>query len=293
MNKIESLIEQEHRKLVKKLDPAALEDYILSLVNERISVLSADESLRFLFHLDARLYALQGQEAVRYGNGTHPKHKHMNYHDFFVNRIHKNEHVLDIGCGGGFLANDLAARGFQVVGIDASVESLRIAQERDETRSVQYQVEDAYQVSFDANTFDVVCAMDFLEHVQYPDQVILEASRVLKPGGCFFFHTFNRNLISGLLAIRCVEWFVKNTPKDLHLLRYFIKPSEIVTACKAAGMNVIEMRGVTPQLFSWSVLKGLVTGRVPKDFKFRFSSSLFIGYCGFAKKNGDQGFKLD
>ncbi len=205
----------------------------------------------------------------------------------------KRIRVLDIGCGGGFLANDLAARGFQVVGIDASVESLRIAQERDETRSVQYQVEDAYQVSFDANTFDVVCAMDFLEHVQYPDQVILEASRVLKPGGCFFFHTFNRNLISGLLAIRCVEWFVKNTPKDLHLLRYFIKPSEIVTACKAAGMNVIEMRGVTPQLFSWSVLKGLVTGRVPKDFKFRFSSSLFIGYCGFAKKNGDQGFKLD
>ena len=120
--------------------------------------------------------------------------------------------VLDIGCGGGLLTNPLALDGHQVVGIDLSESSLEWAKKTDTTRSVSYLKADAKQIPLQDGSFDVVCAMDLLEHVTDPNLVIKEASRLLKPHGHLYFHTFNRNLLSYLLVIKGVEWFVKNTP---------------------------------------------------------------------------------
>ena len=109
-------------------------------------------------------------------------------------------------------------------------------------------------------------------------------SRVLKPGGLFFFHTFNRNWISKWVAIRFVEWFVPNTPKDMHVHHLFITPEELNEYCKKVKLERVEIKGVSPRLFSWSVFKGVFQRKVPEDFSFKFTSSLLIGYSGFARK---------
>lgn len=192
--------------------------------------------------------------------------------------------VLDLGCGAGFLSNDLAAHGLRVAALDRSVESLAVAARHDPTRSVGYLQGDAYALPFADGSFDGVCAMDLLEHVEEPGRVVREAGRVLRPGGLFFFHTFNRNPLSGLIVIKGLEWFVKNTPPDLHLYRMFIRPRELEAHCRAAGLEVCEMRGVRPVVFSPGFLKGLFTGEVPSGFRFRFVSSLLTGYAGWARK---------
>ena len=205
-----------------------------------------------------------------------------------IQRIHelkggKSCRVLDVGCGGGFLSNPLALAGHDVVGVDLSEQSLEVARRYDKSGRVHYQLADAYELPFSAKSFDVVCAMDFLEHVEDPSKAIAEFSRVLKPGGLFFFHTFNRNLLSKLVAIKFVEWFVRNTPDHLHILRLFVRPSELRKFCAQSGLNVLEMRGVRPQLFRWALIPALLKGSVPKDFSFSFSSSLLVGYCGIAQ----------
>jgi len=190
--------------------------------------------------------------------------------------------VLDLGCGAGFLANEMAARGHAVTGIDSAVESLDVAAAHDRTRSVTYRPGDATALEFPAQSFDIVCAMDLLEHVEEPARLVAEAARVLVPGGLFFFYTFNRTLRAWLLAVKGVEWFVKNTPRHMHLLRLFIKPRELEAMCGASGLTVEELRGARPRL-DRAFLALLRTGRVPRDFRFVFTPSLATGYLGWAR----------
>ena len=192
--------------------------------------------------------------------------------------------ILDVACGGGFLANPLAEAGHEVTGIDLSRDSLEVAQRHDPTRSVTYLSMDARILSFPDGYFDVVCMMDFLEHIEERDAVIREASRVLRPGGWFFFHTFNRTPISGLIAIKGVEWFVKNTPKNMHVYDLFLKPSELKELCARHDLAIEVVRGVRPRVFTVAFLKLLFTGRVSDQFEFEFTRSQRIGYCGRARK---------
>jgi 2-polyprenyl-6-hydroxyphenyl methylase/3-demethylubiquinone-9 3-methyltransferase len=126
--------------------------------------------------------------------------------------------------------------------------------------------------------------MDFLEHIENPEKAIEEMGRVLKPGGLFFFHTFNRNPISTFVVIKLVEWFVKNTPPQMHISRLFIKPKELKDYCHRSHLEVLEMRGLQPVIFSLAVLRGLFTGVVEDGFRFKFGKSVLTSYCGFAKK---------
>ncbi len=196
--------------------------------------------------------------------------------------------VLDLGCGGGFLANSLAASGHEVTGLDASDDALKIAALHDPSRSVRYQRGDALHLPYESESFDAVCAMDFLEHVEDPRRVIGEAARVLKPSGSFFFHTFNRNFLSWLIIIKGVEWFVRNTPKDLHVLRLFLKPAELRAACVEHGLDSLVLRGVRPQL-GLPFWRMLATGHVGHDFGFTFTPSTRLGYSGVARKSGPLG----
>ncbi len=193
--------------------------------------------------------------------------------------------VLDVGCGGGLLSNFLAFSGFQVTAVDQSLESLEIARRHDETTSVRYIPANALHLPFEKQSFDAVCAMDFLEHVEDPFSVIQEAARVLRPGGMFFFHTFNRNFISWLVVIQSVEWMLQKTPKNLHVLRLFLKPGELTSFCEQSGLQVVELRGVQPNIFSMAFFKSVFTRRVEDAFEFKFSSSLSTGYTGYAIKN--------
>jgi 2-polyprenyl-6-hydroxyphenyl methylase/3-demethylubiquinone-9 3-methyltransferase len=197
--------------------------------------------------------------------------------------------ILDIGCGAGFLSNELARQGFDVTGIDASRESLDVARRHDSTGSVEYRSADARRLDFDDATFHVACALDFLEHVEDPVLVVRETSRVLKPGGVFFFHTFNRNLLSWLVVIKGVEWFVRNTPPDMHRLRYFIKPGELKRMCRQHGLDVVVCKGFMPKLDHLSFWKMLLSGRIGEGFTFEFTRHTLMGYTGLAIRSGSNG----
>jgi 2-polyprenyl-6-hydroxyphenyl methylase/3-demethylubiquinone-9 3-methyltransferase len=191
--------------------------------------------------------------------------------------------VLDLGCGAGFLANYLAARGHEVTGVDTTVENLVVAKLYDETRRVSYRRGDACELAFPEASFDAVCAMDLIEHVDKPEKLIAEASRVLRPGGTFVFHTFNRNWLANLIIIKGVAWFVKNAPPDLHVLHLFRTPEELKQMLEAADFELVELRGSRPR-FRWPLFRMLLTGRVGDDFAFTFTPSTKLGYTGVARK---------
>ncbi|CAN5713594.1 hypothetical protein BH10BDE1_BH10BDE1_03500 [soil metagenome] len=192
--------------------------------------------------------------------------------------------VLDVGCGAGFLSNELAKNNLSVTGVDLSPESLKVAEAHDETKSVRYHTADAAKLPFGDASFDVVTALDFLEHVENPAEIIKEFSRVLKPGGLFIFHTFNRNWLAYLVVIKFVEWFVRNTPKHMHILRLFIKPRELQQYCVDARMHPGEIVGLKP-VFSSIPIRNVFTGIVPKGMRFEIVKSLLLSYMGLAIKH--------
>lgn len=201
------------------------------------------------------------------------------------NNVSKEAKVLDVGCGAGFHTNKLARNGFlDITGIDISLQSLDVARKFDSTSTVKYIVADAYSLPFEDNTFDVILSVDFLEHVDEPEKVIKEINRVTKRGGLFFFHTFNRTFLSWLIVIKFVEWFVKNTPKNMHILSMFIRPEELSLFLNKNSFVVEEIKGTKVNIFNFPALKGFITGIVPKDLKFSFTKSLKLSYIGYAKK---------
>ncbi|MBI4854608.1 MAG: 3-demethylubiquinone-9 3-O-methyltransferase [Acidobacteria bacterium] len=193
--------------------------------------------------------------------------------------------ILDVGCGAGLFSNPLSSKGYDVTAFDVSTESLEIAKQYDTTKKVKYLFADAYNFPFPDNSFDIVCAMDFLEHVDKPEVVISEVSRVLKPNGLFFFSTFSRNLLAWLIVIKGVEWFVKNTPKNLHTLELFIKPEVLNGILKNYNLTLDKLLGIRPCFFTKAFFQMLLTGTVADNFSFTFTKSLLIGYGGIAIKS--------
>jgi 2-polyprenyl-6-hydroxyphenyl methylase/3-demethylubiquinone-9 3-methyltransferase len=193
--------------------------------------------------------------------------------------------ILDVGCGGGFLTNALAQAGHDAVGIDLSANSLKVASAKDATKSVRYIQADALHLPFPENSFDVVCAMDLLEHVERPDRIVAEASRVLKQKGLFFFHTFNRNPLSWLIIIKGVEWWMPSTPKRLHVYELFIKPEELNHWCGREQIHIRKIQGLTPK-FSLRFWMSFIKRKVDERISFQFTSSLKTGYVGFGEKMG-------
>jgi 2-polyprenyl-6-hydroxyphenyl methylase/3-demethylubiquinone-9 3-methyltransferase len=191
--------------------------------------------------------------------------------------------VLDLGCGAGFLTNFLAERGHRVTGLDTSAEALAVAHRHDATGSVRYLVGDACALPFPDGQFEAVCAMDLIEHVTEPERLVAEAGRVLRPGGLFFFHTFNRTWQAHLIVIKGVEWFVRNTPRDMHVIDLFHSPEEVARWCRRARLEPVCVQGSRPR-FGWPLWRMLATGRVGDDFRFRFTRSTRLGYTGYARK---------
>lgn len=199
------------------------------------------------------------------------------------NKLGRGLHdILDIGCGAGFLSNVLAQHGHRVTGVDLSAKSLEIAMQKDLTKTVRYLQCDAFALPYPEKSFDVICAMDFLEHIEKPEAIVQSVARLLRPGGLFFFHTFNRNWLSWLMVIKGVEWCVPNTPPNIHVYRLFIKPQELKGWCEKSGLHVDQLQGLAPQLASKAFWKSLMTRKVDSEFSFCFTQSLQVGYVGIA-----------
>jgi 2-polyprenyl-6-hydroxyphenyl methylase/3-demethylubiquinone-9 3-methyltransferase len=152
--------------------------------------------------------------------------------------------VLDVGCGGGILAEAMARRGARVTGIDLSEKALRVAELHLHESRLDIRYEKSSVEDF-AGEFDVVTCMELLEHVPQPASMVGACARLVRPGGRVFFSTINRNPKSYLFAVVGAEYVLGLLPKGTHDYLRFIKPSELLRWSRAAGLRVEEMTGMT------------------------------------------------
>ena len=160
----------------------------------------------------------------------------------------KGRRVLDIGCGGGILADAMARQGAQVLGIDLATKALKVAQlhalEAD-TQGVEYREISAETLALEAPaSFDVVTCMEMLEHVPDPASIVKACATLVKPGGQVFFSTINRNAKAFLFAIVGAEYVLKLLPRGTHEYAKLIKPSELAAYGRSAGLTLQQTRGM-------------------------------------------------
>lgn len=156
--------------------------------------------------------------------------------------------VADVGCGGGILSESMAQQGASVTGIDLAEKPLKVAK--------LHQLESGVQVDYrliaaedlaaaEPGSFDVVTCMEMLEHVPDPVSVMTACARMVKPGGWVFFSTLNRNPKSYLFAIIGAEYVLNMLPKGTHDWSKFIKPHELAAFARQAGLDSVELMGMT------------------------------------------------
>jgi 2-polyprenyl-6-hydroxyphenyl methylase/3-demethylubiquinone-9 3-methyltransferase len=163
----------------------------------------------------------------------------------FVN--FEGKKVVDIGCGGGILAESLAQSGADTTGIDLSEKALKVAELHalEVGANLTYRAISAEDLAQEqAGQYDVVTCMEMLEHVPDPASVVRACATLCKPGGTLFFSTLNRNPKSYLFAIIGAEYILRLLPKGTHEFAKFIKPSELVHFTRAAGLEMLGMKGL-------------------------------------------------
>jgi 2-polyprenyl-6-hydroxyphenyl methylase / 3-demethylubiquinone-9 3-methyltransferase len=160
----------------------------------------------------------------------------------------KGKRVVDVGCGGGILAESMAKRGADVLGIDLADKALKVAQlhamEAGVANLSYRSVAAEGLASEQPGTFDAVTCMEMLEHVPDPASVVQACADMVKPGGWVFFSTLNRNPKSFLFAIVGAEYVLKMLPKGTHEFKRFIKPAELARFIRQAGLNGQQMKGL-------------------------------------------------
>ncbi len=156
--------------------------------------------------------------------------------------------VLDVGCGGGILADSMARRGADVLGIDLAGKALKVAQlhaiEAATPRVAYREIAVEALASEVPASFDVVTCMEMLEHVPEPSSVVAACARLVKPGGWVFFSTINRNAKAFAFAIVGAEHVLSLLPKGTHEYAKFIRPSELAAWCRGAALELDSTRGL-------------------------------------------------
>ncbi len=210
----------------------------------------------------------------------------------------QSQAVLEVGCGGGILCEEIARLGFAVTGIDPSAPSLRVA--ADHARAVglriTYEQGSGEAIPYRDRSFDIVFCCDVLEHVRDVAQVIAEISRVLRPGGVFCYDTLNRTFLSNLVAIKIAQVWKRwaFAPPNLHVWEMFIRPNELKSLLRQNDLEWKEHRGMGPNVSLRKFLgtlrqraRGALTYRELGEQLFAVESgNLGIMYIGYAVKKG-------
>jgi 2-polyprenyl-6-hydroxyphenyl methylase/3-demethylubiquinone-9 3-methyltransferase len=204
--------------------------------------------------------------------------------------------VLDVGCGGGLLAEEFARLGCAVTGVDPSQESLAAAREHAATQglAIGYQRGSGEALPFVADSFDVVYCCDVLEHVNDLRQVIAETARVLKPGGVYLYDTINRTPQSRLLVIKLLqEWrWTALMPPRLHDWNMFIRPAELGRLLEQHGLLPGGLTGLKPRAHPLRLVQALrqrKRGRLSyaeavERMDLGESADTSVSYIGYARK---------
>ena len=180
--------------------------------------------------------------------------------------------ILDVGCGGGILAEAMALQGGVVTGVDMGREPLQVARLHalEQGVEVKYQLSTAEALAESMpEHFEIVTCMEMLEHVPDPASVVNACARLCKPGGDLFFSTINRNAKSWLLMIIGAEYLMRMVPKGTHEHGKFIRPAELSCYAERAGLQLKQMRGV---------IYNPLTGQ------FRLSSDVGVNYMLHCQK---------
>lgn len=217
-----------------------------------------------------------------------------------VNTLHMNPHgkrVLDIGCGGGFLAEEFARIGCDVTGIDPSTPTIAQAEAhaKEAGLAITYRVAPGEAIPVANATFDIAYCCDVLEHVDNLERVIAETARVLKPGGVYLFDTINRTCISNIVVIKLFqEWKATRVlTTNLHDWQMFIKPKELRAALGRHGLDCREIVGINLRgnpLRALAALRQLKRGalsyaEIGERLPMATSKRMPIQYAGYAVKS--------
>ena len=197
----------------------------------------------------------------------------LNYIDERVGGL-PGKRVIDIGCGGGLVAEGMARRGATVTGIDLGEAPLAVARLHAEKEgiNVEYLNIPAESIADErAGQYDAVTCLEMLEHVPDPASVIAACARLVKPGGQVFFSTINRNPKSFLFAIVGAEYVLRLLPRGTHEYKKFIRPSELAGWCRDAGLQVHDTTGMTYN---------------PLTEVYRLGRDVDVNYLMYAVKNG-------
>jgi 2-polyprenyl-6-hydroxyphenyl methylase/3-demethylubiquinone-9 3-methyltransferase len=204
--------------------------------------------------------------------------------------------ALDIGCGGGLLAEEMTRLGCHVTGVDPSASSLAVARAHAHASglSITYLEGVGEQLPFPDASFDLVYCCDVLEHVHDLERVIAETARVLKPGGVYCYDTINRTLISRFVTITLFqEWrAARILPQGLHDWHHYITPRELQRLLTRHGLAHQEMRGLLPATNPFSLLRALrqfkrgklTYAQLGAAIPFRVGGHTRISYIGYALK---------
>jgi 2-polyprenyl-6-hydroxyphenyl methylase/3-demethylubiquinone-9 3-methyltransferase len=156
--------------------------------------------------------------------------------------------VIDVGCGGGILAESMAKKGADVTGIDLSQKALNVADlhSLESGLAIRYHhIAAENMAQLEPNEFDVVTCMEMLEHVPDPASIVKACAQLVKPGGLVFFSTLNRNPKSYLHAILGAEYLLQMLPKGTHDYSKFITPAELASAIRQADLELLTLRGMS------------------------------------------------
>ena len=165
--------------------------------------------------------------------------------------------VLDVGCGGGLVSEPLARMGGAVTAIDAAAENIEVARlhGREQGLNIDYRAMTAEDLLETGERFDLVTALEIIEHVTDPAAFVESCAGLLKPGGLVLLSTLNRTPKAWLMAIAGAEYVMRWLPRGTHDWKKFIKPSELAAMCRQAGLTLDHQQGLVfnPVEFAWSL----------------------------------------